>query len=171
MLGACGDGTAGVYAGQAATTSTTAATTATAARNYSADLTTTDGYRYTVTLVIGTRSATGRTGECPGKATPAKAYLPVTLTVANVATDKSAPFPPVRIEMTATPGAKPAPVLVLDAAGTCTFTPRVPSIGPGASAVFNGTSPAIDEAVAAGAAGTINVKVSETTFSLVAPVP
>jgi hypothetical protein len=140
-------------------------------RASTADLTTTDGYRYRISLVVGGPSATGRAGECPGTATPGKSYLPVTLTVANVATDRAAPFPPVRVEMTTAPGAQPAHVLVLDGAGKCTFSPRIPSIAPGGSAVFNGTSPAIDATAAAGTAGQIEVKVSETTFSLVARVP
>jgi hypothetical protein len=37
--------------------------------------------------------------------------------------------------------------------------------------VFNGTSPLIDDGAAAGAAGRIEVKVSESTFSLAAPLP
>lgn len=91
--------------------------------------------------------------------------------MANAATDRSAPFPPVRIEMAATSGGAPARVLVLDGAGACTFNPRIPSLGPGASAVFNGTSPAIDHAAATGSVGRIEVKVSETAFSLTVPVP
>jgi hypothetical protein len=47
----------------------------------------------------------------------------------------------------------------------------VASIGAGASVVFNGTSPLIEETAAAGAAGRIEVKVSETSFSLTAPLP
>ena len=58
-----------------------------------------------------------------------------------------------------------------DTAGTCTFSPRVASIGPGASVVFNGTSPLIDDGAAPGSAGRIEVKVSETTFTLAAPLP
>ena len=91
--------------------------------------------------------------------------------VANVATDRPAPFPPLRLEMAAPAGTKPAQVLVRDAGGTCTFSPRVASIGAGASVVFNGTSPLIDETAAAGTAGRIEVKVSETTFSVSAPLP
>ena len=149
-----------------------ATTTAVVARApHTADLTTTDGNRSRITLTLGPRSATGGADECPGPATQGRAYLPVTLTVANQATDRPVPFPPVRIEMTAAPGTKPAQVLVRDTAGNCTFAPRVPSIGPGGSVVFKGTSPAIDDAAAPGTAGAIEVKVSETTFSLAAPVP
>jgi hypothetical protein len=95
----------------------------------------------------------------------------VTLIVVNEAKDKSAPFPPLRIEMTAAAGAKPAQVPVRDTTGACTFTPRVSAIGPGGSVVFNGNSPAIDTAAAPGSAGRIQVSVSENAFSLVAPLP
>ena len=95
----------------------------------------------------------------------------MTLTVANVATDRSAPFPPLRVEHTGAPGTKPAQVLVRDQAGTCTFAPRVSAIGPGQTLTFKGTSPAIDDTAAPGSAGQIEVKVSESTFSLAAPVP
>lgn len=158
-------------AGQAGSTTPTVATTVATVRNATSELTTADGYRYRISLVVNPPSATGRAGECPGPATPGKSYLPVTLTVANAATDRSAPFPPVRIEMATSSGGAPARVLVLDGAGTCTFSPRIPSLGPGGSAVFNGTSPAIDQAAATGSAGRIEVKVSETTFSLTVPVP
>jgi hypothetical protein len=109
--------------------------------------------------------------DCPTTATAGRYSLPVTLMVANVATDRAAPFPPVRIELAAPAGTRPGQVLVRDAGGTCTFSPRVTSIGPGASVVFNGTSPLIEEGAAAGSAGRIEVKVSETTFSLAAPLP
>lgn len=122
-------------------------------------------------MLVGDRSPTGSAADCPGTPTPGKSYLPVTLTVANAATDRPAPFPPVRIELTGPPGTKPGQVLVRDAAGACTFSPRQPSIGPGASAVFKGSTPAIDAAAGSGSAGQIEVKVSETTFSLAAPVP
>lgn len=121
-------------------------------------------------MLVGAKSTTGA-ADCPGPATPGKAYLPVTVMVANIATDKAAPFPPIRIELTPAPGAKPGQVLVRDSAGTCTFSPRQPSIAPGAAAVFKGTSPAVDESAAAASAGQIEVKVSESTFSLAAPVP
>ena len=171
MLGACGDEPAEEAPGQTGSTAALATTSTTApGRAYTADLTTTDGYRYTITVLVGERSPTGA-ADCPGTATPGKAYLPVTLTVANGATDRAAPFPPVRVELTGPPGTKPGQVLVRDAAGACTFTPRQPSIAPGASAVFKGSSPAIDAAAGSGSAGQIEVKVSETTFSLAAPVP
>ena len=156
---------------QTTVTTAPAATSTTVARTHTAELTTTDGYRYRITVLLGARSATGAPEECPGPATAGRIYLPVTLTVANVATDRPAPFPPIRVEMTTAAGARPAQVMVKDTSGACTFSPRVPSIGPGASVVFKGTSPAIDEAAAAGTAGRIEVKVSESNFSLAAPVP
>lgn len=91
--------------------------------------------------------------------------------MANLATDRPAPFPPLRVEVAAAPGTKPAPVQVRDAGGPCTFAPRVGPLGPGATVVFKGTSPAIDEAAAAGAAGAIEVRVSESTFALSVPLP
>jgi hypothetical protein len=175
LVGACGDEpadeapvqvTTTAVASQADTTSTTAA-----GRSYAADFTSTDGYRYRITLAVGSRPAAGANLDCPGTPTTGRYVLPVTLMVANLATDRPAPFPPVRLEMAAPAGTKPAQVLVRDAAGTCTFSPRVASIGPGASVVFNGTSPLIDETAAAGAAGKVEVKVSETGFSLAAPLP
>ena len=172
-LAACGEEPVDNAPGQSVTSQVAVAPTptTTAGRTYAADLTTTDGYRYTITVLVGPRSPTGSPDACPGAATAGRFYLPVTLTVANSATDRSAPFPPIRIELTTAPGTKPGQVLVRDPAGACTFNPRVPSIAPGASAVFQGTSPAIDDAAGAGAAGRIEVKVSETTFSLAAPVP
>lgn len=172
-LAACGEEPADDAPGQSVTTQVAAAPTPTtvAGRTYSADLTTTDGYRYKITVLVGPRSPTGSPDACPGAVSAGRSYLPVTLTVANSATDRPAPFPPVRIELTTAPGAKPGQVLVRDPAGACTFSPRGPSIAPGASAVFQGTSPAIDDAAGEGAAGRIEVKVSETTFSLAAPVP
>lgn len=163
----CGDdgATSTTAAGVATTTSTVAAPA-----TRSAELTTTDGYRYRITLALGPRSATGGTG-CPAPATAGRTYLPVTVTVANLATDRPAPFPPLRIEMVEAPGTKPAQVPVRDPAGTCTFAPRVPSIGPGGSVVFEGTSPPVDDGAAPGSAGAIEVKVSESTFSLSAPLP
>ena len=139
---------------------------------YTAELTTTDGYRYRISVVLGGRAATGAADECPsGPATAGRTYLPVTVSVINLATDRPAPFPPLRVEMSAAPGTKPAQVQVRDPGGTCTFAPRVPPLAPGGSVVFKGTSPAIDETAAAGSAGAIEVKVSESTFSLSAPVP
>ena len=149
-----------------ATTSTTAA-----GRSYAADFTSADGHRYRITMAVGARPAPGAVLDCPTAATTGHYSLPVTLIVANVASDRPAPFPPVRIEMAAPAGAKPAQVLVRDAAGACTFSPRVASIGPGLSVVFNGTSPLVEEGAAAGAAGRIEVKISETAFSLSAPLP
>ena len=172
-LAACGEEPADDAPGQTVTSQVAAAPTSTTVpgRSYAADLTTTDGYRYKITVLVGPRSPTGSPEACPGTATAGRSHLPVTLTVANAATDRAAPFPPVRVELTTAPGAKPGQVLVRDPAGACTFSPRIPSIGPGASAIFQGTSPAIDDAAGEGTAGRIEVKVSETTFSLAAPVP
>ena len=175
LLGACGDEPADEAPGQITTTAVAsqAATTSTtvAGRSYAAEFTSTDGYRYRITLAVGGRPVAGAVLDCPVTPTAGRYFLPVTLMVANLATDRPAPFPPVRLEMAAPAGTRPPQVLVRDAAGTCTFSPRVASIGPGASVVFNGTSPLIEETAAAGAAGRIEVKVSETTFSLTAPLP
>ena len=172
LLVACGDEPAEEAPGQTSSSQIPATTSTTVAgRAYSADLTTTDGHRYRVTVLVGDRSPTGAAADCPGTPAAGKSYLPVTLTVANVATDRAAPFPPLRIELTAGAGARPGQVLVRDSAGACTFSPRQSSIGPGASVVFKGTSPAIDATAGTGSAGQIEVKVSETTFSLAAPVP
>jgi hypothetical protein len=175
LLGACGDDPADEAPGQVTTTAAAsqAVTTSTtvAGRSYAAEFTSTDGYRYRITLALGGRPAAGAILDCPATPTAGRYFLPVTLMVANLATDRPAPFPPVRLEMAAPAGTRPPQVLVRDAAGACTFSPRVASIGPGASVVFNGTSPLIEETAAAGAAGRIEVKVSETTFSLTAPLP
>ena len=173
LLAGCGDEPADDAPGQTVTSQVAAAPTSTTlpGRAYSADLTPTDGHRYTITVLVGPRSPTGSPEACPGTATPGRSYLPVTLTVANTAPDRAAPFPPVRVELTTGPGIKPGQVMVRDTAGACTFSPRAPAIGPGASAVFQGTTPAIDDTAATGAAGRIEVKVSETAFSLAAPVP
>jgi len=174
LLAACGDQPDEEAPGQTDTSAAAAPATpptTVVERSHTADLTTTDGHRYRITMLVGPRSPTGTAEACPGAPTPGRAYLPVTLTVTNAAVDRTAPFPPVRIELTAGAGSKPGQVQLRDPAGSCTFSPRVPSIAPGASVVFRGTSPAIDEAAAAGSAGQIEVKVSETTFSLMAPVP
>ena len=175
LLGACGDDPADEAPGQVTTTAVAsqAPTTSTtvAGRSYAADFTSADGHRYRITLAVGGRPAPGAVLDCPATATAGRYALPVTLMVANVANDRPAPFPPVRIEMAAPAGTRPAQVLVRDAAGACTFSPRVASIGAGASVVFNGTSPLIDETATTGSAGRIEVKVSETTFSLIAPLP
>jgi hypothetical protein len=175
LLGACGDDPADEAPGQVTTTAAAsqAATTSTtiAGHSYAAEFTSTDGYRYRITLAVGGRPAAGAVLDCPATPTAGRYFLPVALMVANLATDRPAPFPPVRLEMAAPAGARPPQVLVRDAAGTCTFSPRVASIGPGASVVFNGTSPLIEDTAAAGAAGRIEVKVSETSFSLIAPLP
>lgn len=174
LLGACGDDPAEEAPGQATTTAAAApATTSTTAAgsSYAADLTTADGNRYRITLAIGSRTQTAGVQDCPATAAAGRYSLPVTLIVANAAADRPAPFPPVRLEMAAPAGTRPAQVLVRDPAGSCTFSPRVGSIGPGGSVVFNGTTPPIDEGAAKGSSGSIEVKVSETTFSLAAPLP
>lgn len=174
LLAACARNSPTV-AGQAPTTTlatvTTVATISTVAgHSYAGDLTTADG-KYKVTVALGARSATGGQ-DCPGRAAAGRTFLPVTLIVANTATDKAAPFPPLRIEMTSgAAGAAPAQVLVRDPSGACTYTPRVASIAAGSSVVFNGSTPAIDSTAAPGTAGQIKVSVSENAFSLVAPVP
>ena len=157
--------------GTTATTTAPATSTTLAAQTYTSELTTTDGYRYRVTVVVGERSPTGSPDECPGTAIPGRYSLPVTLTVANLATDRPAPFPPLRVELATAPGTRPGQVMVKDAAGACTFAPRVPSIGPGASVTFKGSTPPIEEGAAPGSAGRIEVKMSESSFTLAAPVP
>lgn len=175
LLGACGDEPADEAPGQAPTTvqASPAVTTSTTApgRSYAGEFTSTDGYRYRITLALGARPAPGAVLDCPTTATAGRYSVPVTLIVANLAADRPAPFPPVRLEMAAPAGTKPAQVLVRDAAGSCTFSPRVASVAAGASVVFNGTSPLIDDGAAPGAAGRVEVKISETTFSLAAPLP
>lgn len=173
LLAGCGDEPADDALGRTVTSQVAAAPTSTTVpgRTYAADLTTTDGHRYRITVRVGPRSPTGSPEACPGTATPGRSYLPVTLTVTNAVTDRVAPFPPVRVELTTAPGTRPGQVLVRDPAGACTFSPRAPDIGPGASTIFQGTTPAIDDSAAEGTAGRIEVKVSETTFSLAAPVP
>lgn len=171
--GACGDKTTEQTAGQTATT-VAAATTSTVAGHpaiAAMDLTTTDGYRYRISLEFGPPSPTGAADACAGPPSPGKVYFPLILTIANSAADKAAPFPPVRIEQTAAPGTKPAQVQVKGADGTCTFAPRQPSIAAGQSAVFKGSTPAVDAVAPHGSAGQISVKVSETTFDLSVPLP
>ncbi|MGI8983989.1 MAG: hypothetical protein ACR2HM_05585 [Acidimicrobiales bacterium] len=174
MTGACGDQPVDEAPGQATTTlvaAPSATPTSVAGRSYAADFTSADGHRYRITLALGARPAAGAVLDCPGAPTTGRYVLPVTLIVANAAADRAAPFPPVRLETGVPSGAKPAPVMVRDTAGACTASPRVASVGAGASVVFNGTSPLIDEGAAPGSAGRIEVKVSETTFSLSAPLP
>jgi len=174
LLAACGDKSDVDAAGQTATTTAASTATTTTVADHPAtasmDLTTTDGYRYRITLEFGPPSSTGA-ADCPGTPTPGKVYFPLTLTVANAATDRTAPFPPVRLEQAAPAGIKPGQVQVKDAAGACTSAPRQPSIGPGQSAVFRGNSPAVDPIAPHGNAGPISVKVSETTFDLSVPLP
>jgi hypothetical protein len=149
---------------------TTAAPTTTAPRSFSGELTSTDGYRYRITLDVGDRLAAASADECATTAPPAgQAHVRVTLTVANLDTTRPAPSPPLRIELAA--GGSPRPVLVRDPGGTCTFTPRVSSLGAGESVAYRGTTPAVASDAAPGSAGAVEVNVSETRFSLSAPVP
>ena len=170
MLVSCGAASTDrpVAAGQAASTSTSVL--APPGRSTTGQLTTTDGNQYTLGLVVGVRSATG-SPDCPATATPGRAFLPVTLTVTNAAADRAVPMPPVRVELTAGAGTKPLPVLLRDGSGSCTFAPRTAQIDPGATLTFVGTSPAIDAAAAAGAAGLVTVSISENRFTLTTPVP
>lgn len=160
-------------AGQPATTAqatTAQATTSTtlAGQTYTSELTTTDGYRYRVTLLLGPPTATATPDECPTTPVAGRYSLPVTLTVANLATDRPAPFPPLRLELAGAPGTRPGQVMVKDqAGGACTFAPRLPSIAPGATVTFKGTTPPVEE----GSGGRIEVKVSESAFTLAAPLP
>ena len=169
LVGACGDDPAVEDAGQPATTAqATTAPSTTLGQTYTSELTTTDGHRYKVTVLVGDRSATGSPDECPTTPVPGRYFVPVTLTVANLAADRPAPFPPLRVELATAPGTRPGQVMVKDqAGGACTFTPRVPSIGPGAAVTFRGTTPPLES----GSAGRIEVKVSESSFTLAAPVP
>lgn len=169
---ACGDAPVDQGQDRPVTTPAPAATSTTVGgRAHVAELTTSDGHRYKVTLVVGPRSPTGTAEECAGPAASGRFHLPVTLTVANEATDRPAPFPPLRVEMPGPPGTRPAQVQVRDAAGACTFAPRVPSIPPGGSVTFKGTSPPIEETASPGSAGRIEVRASESSFALAAPLP
>lgn len=175
LLASCGDAPTVTGPGQAAATTTPRAAASTTAvtvagHSYDGELTTADGYHYMVTVALGVASPTGG-ADCPGAAAAGRSFLPITLIVANEARDRPAPFPPLRIELTTAAGAKPAQVPVRDPTGACTSTPRVAAIGPGASVVFNGSSPAVDPAAAPGSAGRIQVSVSENNFTLVAPLP
>ncbi|MEW6155323.1 MAG: hypothetical protein AB1673_15260 [Actinomycetota bacterium] len=134
--------------------------------DYSDELTSSDGHRYRITLSVAGSPAPTAAEDCPpvtGAATPSRA---VVLTVANQAADRPAPFPPLRIEMAGAAGVAPEPVFVRDQGGACTFTPRVASIGPGQSVTFRGTSPV----EGFGPGSRVEVNVSETRFTLAAPV-
>lgn len=145
------------------------APTTTAPRTFSGELTSTDGYRYRITLEVGDKLTSAAAEECSSAPGSGRANVRVTLTIANTETNRPAPSPPVRIELVGTGGRQQ--VLVRDPAGTCTFTPRVPQIGAGASIVYRGTTPAMAADAAPGSAGQVEVNVSETRFSLSAPVP
>ncbi|HET7718533.1 MAG TPA: hypothetical protein VFK43_01110, partial [Acidimicrobiales bacterium] len=92
LLGACGDEPADEAPGQVTTTAVAlqAPTTSTtvAGRSYAADFTSTDGHRYRITLAVGARPPAGAVLDCPGTPTAGRYSLPVTLMVANVATDR-----------------------------------------------------------------------------------
>lgn len=176
LVGCGSDQDPTVVRGQSATTttSTTGATTAvapttTVPRTFSGDLTSTDGYRYRITLEVGDKLTAAAADECAAAPGAGRAAVRVTLTVANTETNRPAPSPPVRIELNG-PGGRQQ-VLVRDPTGTCTFTPRVPSIGAGQSVVYRGTTSALAADAAPGSAGQVEVAVSETRFSLSAPVP
>ena len=144
-------------------------------REFTGQLTSNNGDRFLVTLSVASQPAAAKADECP-PATPAAtgtATYPVTLTVKNEAGDKTVPFPPLRIELTSGGAVAPQQVLVRPpgTSGACTFTPRVTSLGPNESVVFRGTSPAIATSAAPGSVGKIEVSVSETRFSVAAPVP
>jgi len=166
-LAGCGsDQDPTIDAGQPGTSTTApAVTTTTAPRTFSGDLTSSDGYRYRITLEVGDRLTAASADECA----TAAGGMRVTLTVANAETTRPAPSPPVRIELNG-PGGRQQ-VMVQDRSGACTFTPRVPSIGAGESIVYRGSTPAVAAGAASGAAGQVEVAVSETRFSLNAPVP
>ena len=175
LLVGCGDETATETGQTPATTVTTSpTTTASATRDYAAQFTSSDGYKYAITLSIAAQAAVAKPDECP-PATPAvagTATYPVALTVKNEAADRPAPFPPLRIELTSGGAVAPQQVLVkAPAGGQCTFTPRVASIGPGETITFRGTSPAIALGGAPGSVGKIEVSASESRFSVAAPVP
>lgn len=176
-LAGCGsDQDPTVASGQSATTTTAAtdptttlAPTTTVPRTYSGDLTSTDGYRYRITLDVGDKLTTASADDCAAAPGAGRVAVRVTLTVVNTESNRPAPSPPVRIELNG-PGGRQQ-VLVRDPAGTCTFTPRVASIGAGQSVVYRGSTPAVAADAAAGSAGQVEVAVSETRFSLSAPVP
>lgn len=146
---------------------TSTSTTASAARTHSADFTSTDGYRYRIVVALG------ENGDCQAPPSAGRSSLPLTLTVTNQSADRPAPFPPLRIELRneVTGGEVRERVLVRDPSGTCTFTPRVSSIAAGASVTFAGATPPLPDGAAPGSAGRIEVAVSESSFSLAAPVP
>jgi len=168
LAGCGGDDPTVTETGQAPMTSQAAP-----AREFNGELTSTDGYTYAITLSVASSPAAPKADECP-PASPAVAgtsTYPVTLTVRNQAADRPAPFPPLRIEMTSGGAVAPQKVLVRAPDGTCTFTPRVSAIPPGSSVSFRGTSPAIATGAAPGSVGKIEVSVSESRFSVAAPVP
>lgn len=166
LLAACGDDggtTAETGAQQAATTTTaagpTTAVTAAPARTFTSETTSNDGVRFRITVNVGERGSTAVPGDC--SLTLARG-VPVSLVITNL-TDRTAPFPPLRVEQVAPGGGSRDQVQVRDPSGTCTFTPRVPSIGPNQTITFQGAAPA--------PTGQIEVSISETRFTLVAPLP
>ena len=125
----------------------------------SAEVVTNDGARLRITLAVGGSPVDVRSERCAAEAQAGQAWLPVTLTVVNLG-DRTAPFPPVRLETTAGDGA-PQRTLVRESAGECSPAPRAAPLGPGQSAVFTGSTPA--------GAGQIAVRISETDFMLTVP--
>jgi hypothetical protein len=129
---------------------------AAAPRTSAGEFTSTDGYRYRIVLVVGDESDCQPAGG---------SGVPVALTVTNLAGDRPAPFPPLRVELIRAAGVKPEQVPVRDPSGTCTFTPRVPSLAPGQSVTFAGATPRVESA------GRVEVAISESTFTVAAQVP
>jgi len=139
---------------------TTAAPPAPAPGRTSADeVTTGDGNRYRVTLTLGDHPVPA--DACPAP-TPGGAGPGVTVTVTNLSADRTAPFLPLRVELVGDTGGSPRPVPVGEPGGDCDFTPRPAPIPAGASVVLRGTAP--------DGSGRVEVAVSETRFSLAAPV-
>ena len=134
-------------------------TTTAPGRTFSDEMITGDGHRYRVTLTVGehTVSAEG----CPSSA-PVPPGPGVTVTVANQASDRAAPFPPLRVELVGESDASPRPIPVRDPTGGCSFAPRLAPIPGGASVVLRGVAP--------DGPGRVEVNLSESRFSLVAPV-
>ncbi len=173
VLAACGSDQDPTLGGNQApgTSVTTAAatTTTTGPRIFTGEATSGDGHRYRVTVEVGERLTAPQAAElCGANPGAGASSLAVTLTVANIG-ERTAPSPPLRLELVVAGGREP--VQVRDAAGACTFTPRVSHIDPGASVVYRGSTPPIGADAAPGAAGRVEVSMSESRFTLVAPVP
>ncbi len=122
----------------------------------SAEVVTNDGARLRITLAVGGAPVAGQAEACATGSPVAPATVPVTLTVVNLG-DRTAPFPPLRLETTAAGGVEER-TLVRAGAGECSPFPRVAPLGPGQTAVFTGSTPA--------GGGRIEVRISETDFVL-----